>query len=157
MILQTVVLSGPVIQSGMMETIQSILSEHLPGSQLLHETVNNDTQADWERKLRQLADDQAVLVIVTIGGIGPAGFVADATRAVCHKLFPGFGTILRDTERLRSVSSQHVSLLWRNTAGLRHQTLIVNLPDSPDATRAGLPLLFPAIPNAIRLAGGAIS
>ncbi len=154
MISPIILLSGPTIQSGIPGIVRAILYEQLPGSQLIHETVHSEKQIDWEIMLRQLADNQSVLLILTIGGIGPVGCVPDATKTVCHKLFPGFGTILRDLERLRPTSSQAVSLFWRNTAGLRHQTLIVNLPDSVETIQAGLPLLFPAIPNAVRLAGG---
>jgi molybdopterin adenylyltransferase len=149
MISQTILLANQPLQPAVLETIQAILSEQLPGSQLIHETIAGINQADWEVNLRQLADHQGVLLILTVGGIGPTGCVPDATMAVCPKLFPGFGTILRHVAPLGPAA-----LLWRNTAGLRNQTLIVNLPNSLEAIQTGLPLLFPAIPNAIRLAKG---
>lgn len=145
--MQIILISGSNLQPGVLETAQALLSEHLPGSQLSHTIIDSSEQVSWETMLLELADNQRILLILTIGGIGPTGIVPDSTMAVCHKLFPGFGTIIRQT-------LPTAGLLWRNTAGLRNQTLIVNLPDSLEAVQIGLPLLFPAIPNAIRLAGG---
>lgn len=130
--------------------IQTIVSDYLPGSSSSYSIIQTDSQVDWENIFIQLADKEGVLLILAIGDIDPAGFVPDATMAVCHKLFPGFGTLLRQT----ALPNNPAALLWRNTAGLHNQTLIVNLPDDQEAIRAGLPLLFPAIPNAVRLAGG---
>lgn len=130
--------------------IQTIVSDHLPGSSLSYSIIQTDSQVDWESAFSQLANKEGVSLILTVGGISPVGFVPEATKAVCHKLFPGFGILLRQT----ALPTNPAALLWRNTAGLRNQTLIVNLPDDVAAIRAGLPLLFPAIPNAIRLAGG---
>lgn len=129
--------------------IQTIVSDHLPGSSLSYSIIQTDSQANWETVFSQLADKEGVSLILTVGGINPVEFVPNATMAVCHKLFPGFGTMLRQT----ALPTNPAALLWRNTAGLRNQTLIVNLPDDVAAIRVGLPLLFPAIPNAIRLAG----
>ncbi len=130
--------------------IQTILSDHLPELSFSYKIVSKNTQVEWETVLTQSADAEAISLILTVGGIDPVGVVPDATKAVCDKLFPGFGTMLRQT----GLPAEPAALLWRNTAGLRNQTLLVNLPDSVETIRAGLPLLFPAIPNAIRLAVG---
>ncbi|MCY7359402.1 MAG: molybdopterin adenylyltransferase [Rudanella sp.] len=130
--------------------IQAILSDHLPELSFSYKIVSDATQAGWETVLTRLADEEEVSLVLTTGGIDPVGFVPDATVAVCNKLFPGFGTIIRQAV----LPTNPAALLWRNTAGLRNQTLIVNLPDSVETIRVGLPLLFPAIPNAIRLAKG---
>ena len=143
-------LSAPNRQPDSLETIQTILAKHLPDSLAVYETVSSENQSDWETTLCQIADRQEDTLILTIGDNGPMGFVSDATVAVCPKLFPGFGTVLRQT----GLTHNPIATLWRNTAGLRHQTLIVNLPDSVETIRAGLPLLLPAIPNAVRLARG---
>lgn len=136
-----------------LETVRSVLAEQLPNTGFVPASVIQGGAYTLEQTMIRLADDDHVSVIVTVGGIGPTGYVSDATQAVCHKLFPGFGTILRQT----ALRTNSVATLWRNTAGLRHQTLIVNLPGSVEVIQEGLPLLFPAIPNAIRLAGEKIN
>jgi molybdopterin adenylyltransferase len=89
---------------------------------------------------------------VTTGGTGPAlrDVTPEATEAVCQKMMPGFG------ELMRSVSLQYVptAILSRQTAGIRNQTLIVNLPGKPKAIRQCLEAVFPAIPYCIDLIGG---
>jgi molybdopterin adenylyltransferase len=74
----------------------------------------------------------------------------EATEAVCQKMMPGFG------ELMRSVSLQYVptAILSRQTAGIRNQTLILNLPGKPKAIRQCLEAVFPAIPYCIDLIGG---
>ena len=93
-----------------------------------------------------------VCLLVTTGGTGPAlrDVTPEATEAVCQKMMPGFG------ELMRSVSLQYVptAILSRQTAGIRNQTLILNLPGKPKAIRQCLEAVFPAIPYCIDLIGG---
>lgn len=136
-----------------LKTLGRLLIEQITNAEPVttHSVVTN--REALEQTLTRLADQDQVSLLLTIGGIGPTGYAPDATQAICNKLFPGFGTILRQT----ALPNNPAATLWRNTAGLRHQTLIVNLPDSLDVIQTGFPLLFPAVPNAIRLAGGKIN
>lgn len=70
-------------------------------------------------------------LIVTTGGIGPAprDVTPEATEAVCGKMMPGFGELMR-TESLKFVPT---AILSRQTAGIRGNSLIVNLPGKPSA------------------------
>jgi molybdopterin adenylyltransferase len=99
-----------------------------------------------------MADREKCCLIVTSGGTGPAvrDVTPEATEAVCEKMMPGFG------ELMRSVSLQYVptAILSRQTAGIRNQTLIVNLPGKPKAIRQCLDAVFPAIPYCIDLLEG---
>jgi molybdopterin adenylyltransferase len=74
----------------------------------------------------------------------------EATVAVCQKLLPGFG------ELMRAASLMYVptAILSRQTAGVRGKTLIVNLPGRPKAIRENLAAVFPAIPFCLDLIGG---
>ena len=91
-------------------------------------------------------------MIVTTGGTGPAprDVTPEATAAVCEKMLPGFG------EMMRAASLRYVptAILSRQTAGIRGRTLIVNLPGRPKAIRENLEAVFPAIPYCIDLIGG---
>ena len=105
-----------------------------------------------EATLKRLADDEGCSLIVTTGGTGPAkrDVTPEATEAVCDRMMPGFG------ELMRQVSLQYVptAILSRQTAGLRADTLIVNLPGKPKSIRECLDAVFPAIPYCIDLMEG---
>jgi molybdopterin adenylyltransferase len=111
-----------------------------------------DEQPAIEAELRRMADEAGCGLVVTTGGTGPAlrDVTPEATAAVCTKLLPGFG------ELMRAASLQHVptAILSRQTAGIRGKTLIVNLPGRPKAIRENLEAVFPAIPYCLELIGG---
>ena len=108
-----------------------------------------DEQAVIEAELRRMADVAHCCLVVTTGGTGPAprDVTPEATAAVCQKMLPGFGELMRATS-LRYVPT---AILSRQTAGIRSQTLIVNLPGRPKAIRENLEAVFPAIPYCIDL------
>ena len=103
--------------------------------------------------LIRMVDDEGCSLVVTTGGTGPAvrDITPDATEAVCEKMMPGFG------ELMRQVSLQFVptAILSRQTAGIRGQALIVNLPGKPSAIRDCLDAVMPAIPYCVDLIEGA--
>jgi molybdopterin adenylyltransferase len=105
-----------------------------------------------EATLVALADVERCCLIVTTGGTGPAprDVTPEATEAVCEKLLPGFG------EQMRAMSLRHVptAILSRQTAGIRGNTLIVNLPGKPSAIAECLDAVFPAVPYCVDLIGG---
>lgn len=111
-----------------------------------------DEQELLEKEMIQMADKKGCCLIVTTGGTGPAvrDVTPEATVAVCEKILPGFG------ELMRQVSLQYVptAILSRQTAGIRGNTLIVNLPGKPKSIRECLEVVFPAIPYCIDLIEG---
>jgi molybdopterin adenylyltransferase len=111
-----------------------------------------DEQPQIEAALRDLADTAGCALIVTTGGTGPAprDVTPEATEAVCEKMLPGFGELMRAT----SLKFVPTAILSRQTAGIRGRTLIVNLPGRPKAIRENLEAVFPAIPYCIDLLGG---
>jgi molybdopterin adenylyltransferase len=111
-----------------------------------------DEQDLLEAALTEMADRTGCCLIVTTGGTGPAprDVTPEATEAVCQKMMPGFGELMRQ-ESLRYVPT---AILSRQTAGIRGQTLILNLPGKPKAIGQCLSVVFPAIPYCIDLIGG---
>ena len=111
-----------------------------------------DEQSLIEQTLRDLCDVERCCLVVTTGGTGPAprDVTPEATENVCEKLLPGFG------EAMRAVSLTKVptAILSRQTAGIRGQSLIVNLPGQPKAIGECLAAVFPAIPYCIDLVQG---
>jgi molybdopterin adenylyltransferase len=111
-----------------------------------------DERPDIEAALCQLADIEHCPLIVTTGGTGPAwrDVTPEATEAVCERMLPGFGELMRAVS-LRAVPT---AILSRQTAGTRGRSLIVNLPGKPSAIAECLDAVFPAIPYCIDLIGG---
>nr|MBP9914182.1 molybdopterin adenylyltransferase [Opitutaceae bacterium] len=111
-----------------------------------------DEQPVLEAELKRMADVSGCCLIVTTGGTGPAprDVTPEATVAVCEKILPGFGELMRATS-LRYVPT---AILSRQTAGIRGRSLIVNLPGRPKAIRENLEAVFPAIPYCLDLLGG---
>ncbi|HAK78421.1 MAG TPA: molybdopterin adenylyltransferase, partial [Runella sp.] len=134
------------------KAIVSTLNEYLTSSWEPVYRVIPDEQHLISQALVEMADKEGCCLVVTCGGSGPAprDVTPEATEAVCHKMMPGFG------ELMRQVSLQYVptAILSRQTAGIRGKTLIVNLPGKPSAIRQCLDAVFPAIPYCIDLIGG---
>ena len=139
--------------------------EDLPGKAIV-DLLNEYLKSKWEKVYAVIPDEQDLIehtlitmadvdqcyLIITSGGTGPSkrDVTPEATEAVCNKMMPGFG------ELMRSVSLKYVptAILSRQTAGIRNNTLIVNLPGKPKSIRECLEAVFPAIPYCIDLLEG---
>ena len=122
-----------------------------------------DERAEIEKTLIDLVE-QGCHLIVTTGGTGPAirDVTPEATLAVADREMPGFG------EEMRRISRHFVptAILSRQTAVIRGNCLIINLPGQPKAIRETLEGLrdadgklivegiFAAVPYCIDLIGG---
>jgi molybdopterin adenylyltransferase len=93
--------------------------------------------------LIRLSDAEKCHLIITTGGTGPSArdVTPEATLQVVKKELPGFG------EAMRAHSFQKVktAILSRATAGVRNQSLIINLPGRPSAIQDCLEILVHAI------------
>jgi molybdopterin adenylyltransferase len=132
--------------------IIAALSELLDSPWQPLSVVIPDEQVLIEEALADLADHKACSLILTTGGTGPAlrDITPEATEAVCHKMMPGFGELMRAA----SLKEVPTAILSRQTAGIRGQTLIINLPGKPSAIRTCLDAVFAAVPYCIDLIGG---
>jgi len=110
--------------------------------------VMPDERAEIEALLKRLSDEEGCDLVLTTGGTGPSrrDVTPEATRAVLERELPGFGEIMR----VQSFAKVPTAILSRSTAGTRGQTLIVNLPGNPKAIGECLPLLIPAIREAMK-------
>lgn len=95
--------------------------------------------------------DLADLVLTTGGtGLSPRDITPEATRAVIEREAPGIAERLR----ISAIDSFPRSALSRGIAGVRHRTLVVNLPGSPGGVRDALQALEPIIDHAIQIVRG---
>jgi molybdopterin adenylyltransferase len=106
-----------------------------------------------EAALIELCDQEGCSLVVTTGGTGPAprDVTPEATEAVCDRVLPGFGELMRAV----SLTKVPTAILSRQLAGTRGNSLIVNLPGKPSAIHDCLMAVFPAIPYCLDLIGGA--
>lgn len=111
-----------------------------------------DERQSIEQTLIDLCDREQCCLVVTTGGTGPArrDVTPEATEAVCEKMMPGFGELMRQV----SLTKVPTAILSRQTAGIRGGSLIVNLPGQPKAIRECLDAVMPAIPYCIDLLEG---
>ncbi|MDP6856307.1 MAG: molybdopterin adenylyltransferase [Candidatus Thalassarchaeaceae archaeon] len=136
--------SGPAV----VQTLKNIISsEWIPVRSLVPDEINS-----IEGELIRLVDEEACCLVITTGGTGPSArdVTPEATEMVCDRMMPGYG------ELMRNISLQYVptAILSRQTAGLRGNSLILNLPGSPKAIDQTLIPLFESIPACIDLMGG---
>ena len=96
--------------------------------------------------------DAGLELILTSGGTGfaPRDVTPEATRAVIERDAPGIAEALR----AESLKVTRHAMLSRAVAGLRGQTLIVNLPGNPKAVSENLDVLLPVLPHALDLLTG---
>ena len=134
------------------KAIIDVLNEYLTSQWEPVYQVIPDERDVIEATLIDMADNQGCSLIVTTGGTGPAkrDVTPEATEAVCDRMMPGFGELMR-AESLKFVPT---AILSRQTAGLRGDSLIVNLPGKPKSIRECLDAVFPAIPYCIDLMEG---
>jgi len=132
----------------------------------IEDTLNAYLTSVWEKVYKVIPDEQKVIeqtiidmvdnenccLVITTGGTGPAkrDVTPEATEAVCDRMMPGFGELMR-AESLKFVPT---AILSRQTAGLRASSLVVNLPGKPKSIRECLDAVFPAIPYCIDLMQG---
>lgn len=129
--------SGPLLQEilagqGFTITAYTILPDQ--------EELIAATLADW-------ADSKQLDLIVTTGGTGvsPSDRTPEATRRVIEREVPGLAEAMRQASLAKTIQA-----VWsRGIAGMRGQTLIINLPGSAKAAQENLEAILPALEHGI--------
>ena len=132
--------------------IAAYLAEVLSSDYVTVPRVVPDEQPLIEDALKELCDGQQCCLVITTGGTGPAprDITPEATEAVCERMMPGFGELMRAV----SLHKVPTAILSRQTAGVRGGALIINLPGQPKAIAECLDAVFPAVPYCVDLIGG---
>ena len=137
--------SGPVVRD-MLEA---------EGFKIVYTAIVPDEQDIIEHELIRCADELDIAFIVTTGGTGfsPRDVTPEATMAVCTRMTPGIPEVMR----AESFKITNRAILARQQAGIRRETLIVNLPGSPKAARENLSAVLPAIEHGLEMLRGEAS
>jgi molybdopterin adenylyltransferase len=119
------------------------------GWQLVHQAIVPDDLDEISGTLIAWCDQHTVDIILTTGGTGfaPRDITPEATLTVIERHAPG----LAEAMRAASLLVTPHGMLSRAVAGIRAQTLIVNLPGSPRGAVENLQVIMPVLPHAMQL------
>jgi molybdopterin adenylyltransferase len=122
------------------------LSEH--GVEIAASALVADEQTLIARTLEQWCDAGESDLVLTTGGTGvsPRDVTPEATLQVVERIIPGFSEAMRAA----SLGKTPFAMIARGICGIRHRTLILNLPGSPAAAVENLEAVWAAVPHAIR-------
>lgn len=122
------------------------------GYDVVYTAVVPDEQAQIEGALIKTADELDIALTVTTGGTGfsPRDVTPEATIAVCERMTPG----IPEAMRAESLKITNRAVLTRQQAGIRGQTLIINLPGSPKAIRENFAAVLPALDHGLEMLRG---
>jgi len=112
-----------------------------------------DRQTLIESTLISWVDEKKIDLIITTGGTGvsPSDRTPEATRHVIDLEIPGIGEAMRQASLLKTPQA-----IWsRGLAGIRGESLIINLPGSERAARENIAVVLSALEHGIyKLKGG---
>jgi len=114
-----------------------------------------DEQEMLEKAMKELADDGEVDLILTTGGTGfsKRDCTPEATRNVIERETPGIPEAMRQM----SLTFTKRAMLSRAVAGIRGNTLIVNLPGSPKAVEECLEYILSELDHGLEILLGEAS
>lgn len=120
------------------------LSDHFQQAAVVQQLIVPDEQ---ESILKAFGDHGTCDIIITTGGtgIGPRDVTPEVTAGYCDRLIPGIAELLR-AESYRQTPN---AMLSRGIAGIKGNTIIINLPGSPKAAAFCTGLLIPVLSHAL--------
>ena len=122
------------------------------GYEVVKTLIVPDEKEQIEAAIKALADARAAELIITTGGTGfaPRDVTPEATIAVCEKLCPG----IPEAMRYASMQITPRAMLSRAQAGIRANSLIVNLPGSPKGAVENLEAVLPSLGHGLEMLSG---
>ena len=117
------------------------------GFDVLEKRIVPDEREKIISVLKEWSDIRSIPLIITSGGTGvsPRDVTPQATKEVIDYDIPGIGEAMR----AKSLQITPNAMLSRAIAGVRKETLIINLPGSPSGAKDNLLVVIPAIEHAL--------
>ncbi len=137
--------SGPAIE----EIMKKI------GGRVEKYVIVPDEKRDIKEAIIDMSDMLGLNLILTTGGTGfsKRDVTPEATLEVIEKYVPG----IPEAMRAKSLQVTPKAMLSRAQAGIRKQSLIINLPGSPKGVRENLEAIIPALKHGIEILTGKAS
>jgi molybdopterin adenylyltransferase len=137
--------SGPTIES-ILKPLGGIVKKYI---------IVPDEKEEIKLAIKEMTDELNIDLILTSGGTGfsPRDITPEATLEVIEKIVPG----IPEAMRAESLKITPKAMLSRAAAGIRKNSLIVNLPGSPKGVRECLNILIPSLKHGIEILRGEAS
>lgn len=152
MVRYTVLTSSDMGSAGKREDTSGDIAIELmaqAGHELIERAIVPDEKPRIVEHLRRWCFSGEVDVVLTTGGtgLGPRDVTPEATREVIEYEVPGIGEAMR----AESLKVTPMAMISRAVAGIRGQTLIVNLPGSPSGVEDNLAVVLPVLSHAVEI------
>lgn len=133
--------------------IREILEQN--GYEVVRQILLPDDRKMLAEEMARIADKGEAELLLTTGGTGfsPRDCMPEATADVSERMVPG----IPEAMRAYSMTITPRAMLSRAAAGIRRQTLIINLPGSPKAVRESLIYILPALGHGLEILTGRAS
>ncbi len=132
------------------QTAKEILEQG--GYQVVSLQVYPDDRSQLSDAMRKIADEDLADLVITTGGTGfsKRDCTPEATMDIIERIVPGI------PEAIRAYSLQITkrAMLSRGVAGIRKNTLIINLPGSPKAVSESLEYILPELKHGLEILSG---
>ncbi len=134
--------SGPAIEK-ILKTIGGNVKKYL---------IVPDEKKEIVSAIKEMSDIDNIDLILTTGGTGFAkrDNTPEATLEVIEKTVPG----LTEVMRIEGLKITPMAMLSRAVAGIRENSLIINLPGSPKGVKENLEIIMPALRHGIEILQG---
>ena len=125
------------------------------GYQLIKYVVLPDDQEQLAQEMIHMADELKLDLILTTGGTGfsKRDVTPEATIAVCDRMANGIAEAIR----AYSLAITPRAMLSRAVAGIRKETLIINMPGSPKAVKESMDYMMDSIHHGLEILTGKTS
>jgi molybdenum cofactor synthesis domain-containing protein len=122
------------------------------GAEIVDKIIVPDEMEKIVESLKAQAAREDVNLILTTGGTGlaPRDNTPEATRAVIEREVPG----IAEAMRIGTLPNTPLAMLSRGVCGTLGNTLIINLPGSPNAVRECFEIVKPVLQHAVNLLAG---
>jgi molybdenum cofactor synthesis domain-containing protein len=122
------------------------------GYQVVYTTIIPDEFTRIQEELKKCADELGVCLALTTGGTGfsKRDVTPEATEGILEKRTPG----IPEAMRAESLRITPMGCLSRETAGIRGDTLIINLPGSKKASTENFSAVIKAVRHGIETLRG---
>lgn len=122
----------------------------MSGGFVKHQQIVSDTQTLISRAIVSMCGCCDVVITTGGTGLGPRDVTPEATKSVIEREVPGIAEMLRAI----GMKNNQYACLSRGVAGIVGNSLVINLPGSPNAISESMEVLLDILPHAVALLRG---